>query len=172
MHTPRQAQRSSLSSREFTDNNNYQKKSLQGFPLLHRKIAENAAQLKNVLRIFRRCVSALTQWSRVLLKKLLVAQKFNKSSPFYGIQTFISQVASSLQILGLKNCVCIFHFFYMCYMPQPISFNAGFEVLTAVIMKNSNYLLRVGFLLYSSTLKKDAICSSVTSVDFQRTTRR
>jgi hypothetical protein len=75
---------------------------------------------------------------------------------------------------------------------QPI-YNAGFEVLRAVVMKSTvfcditpcsplkvnrrfggTYLLHLrGFLLFVFlTLKMEAICSPETSVDFQRTARR
>jgi hypothetical protein len=49
----------------------------------------------------------------------------------------------------------------------------GFEVLTAVVPKNSIFwdIMLVSCLAYSSTLKIQAICSSEMSADFQRTTR-
>jgi hypothetical protein len=55
----------------------------------------------------------------------------------------------------------------------------GFMVLTAVVMKSTFFWLcllsafvLVSYSAYSSTLKMEAICSSETSVDFQRATRR
>jgi hypothetical protein len=50
----------------------------------------------------------------------------------------------------------------------------GFEVLRAVVMKNSlpSALTLTSCSAYSSTLKMEAICSSETLVDFQRTTWR
>jgi hypothetical protein len=80
----------------------------------------------------------------------------------------------------------------LVYVMEPRAIHV-FEVLTAVVMKSSIFLdimpcspLKVGrrfggsppaFTLlscsvYSSTLKMEAICSSETSVDFQRNTQR
>jgi hypothetical protein len=69
---------------------------------------------------------------------------------------------------------------------QKTSEVAGFEVLTAVVMKSTVfwditpcspletllaiYFMLVYFLAYSSTLKKEATYYSETSVDFQRAT--
>jgi hypothetical protein len=65
------------------------------------------------------------------------------------------------------------------------SVSVGFEVLTAVVMRRSvlwdmapctpllaNSFILVSCLVYSSTLKMEAIFSSKTEVDFQRSTRR
>jgi hypothetical protein len=59
------------SSSEFTDNNNLQRN------------LSKVSFFFTVKSLKLRRVSVLTQWSRVLLEKLLVAQKFNKSSPFF-----------------------------------------------------------------------------------------
>jgi hypothetical protein len=48
----------------------------------------------------------------------------------------------------------------------------GFEALKAVVMKSCSAFILVSFLVYFSKMKMEATCSSETSVDFQRTTRR
>jgi hypothetical protein len=68
---------------------------------------------------------------------------------------------------------------------ETIDICLGFKVLTAVVMKGTIFwdrtlkvklrfggTYRLHLQAYSSTLKMEAICSSETSVDFQRTTRR
>jgi hypothetical protein len=62
-------------------------------------------------------------------------------------------------------------------MVQSLLILVWFEVLTPVVMKSSIFCLPPAFTLvsctaYSRTLKMEAICSSETSVDTQRTTRR
>jgi hypothetical protein len=46
------------------------------------------------------------------------------------------------------------------------------EVLTAVVMKSCTFLDVASCLVYSSTVKVEAICSFETSINFQRTAQR
>jgi hypothetical protein len=50
---------------------------------------------------------SITQWSRVFLKKLLVAQLVKKFAAFYGIQKFITVLTRADPILSKMNPVHI-----------------------------------------------------------------